>query len=213
MVKKYILLLFLLIVIFSLKSQGQLLHSYGATIGITRATQTGWLSPVDIPQKMKYLTGFNGSLFLEFFNHEVFTWVMEAQYNQKGARWVDEFNNVYFKNRTNYGSFNNFLKARAEGIDINLYALAGPRIEYLISQNSPVPFNKLHFSISGGVGCDFNYLDPIILFTEVHYNPDLTPSADLSRETIRNRAFELRVGIKKKIENWRSRDACPPVYL
>ncbi|MDQ3192619.1 MAG: hypothetical protein M3Q58_13585 [Bacteroidota bacterium] len=209
--KKYILVLFLFIAVS--ESQAQFLHSYGATIGLTRATQKGWLSPLDTPQNMKYRTGFNGSLFLEFFNHDVFTWVMEAQYNQKGARWVNEFDDVVFKHRTNYGSFNNFLKARAEGIDINLYVLAGPRIEYLISQNAPLAFNQLHFSVSGGVGCDFNYWDPIILFTEVHYNPDLTTAANLGRETIRNRAFELRIGIKKKVGGGRYRDDCPPVYL
>ncbi|HET6245697.1 MAG: outer membrane beta-barrel protein [Bacteroidetes bacterium] len=211
---KKIILLFVLFVGVCFGSQAQFLHAYGATLGITRATEIGWLSASDTPQKMKYRTGFNGSLFLEFFNHDVFTWVMEAQYNQKGVRMLDEFGNVDFKHRTNYGSFNNFLKARAEGIDINLYVLAGPRIEYLISQNSTLPFNQLHFSISGGVGCDFNYWEPIIFFTEVHFNPDITPSANVGRgQTIRNRALELRIGIKKKIQSGRNRDVCPPVFL
>ena len=207
--KKHLLVLILFLGFLSFESHSQFLHAYGATIGVTRAKQIWTIKPFNY-HETHYRTGFNGSLFLEFFNHDVFTWVMEAQFNQKGTRFTDADNVLLSKSRANYACFNNFLKARTEGIDINLYILGGPRIEYLISGNGPLPYNQLHFSVSGGLGCDFNYLEPIILFTELHYNPDITHSV---AESMKHRAFELKIGIKKKINTARFNDPCPPVFL
>jgi hypothetical protein len=205
--KTLITILFLAIA--SLQSaRGQLLHAYGATIGLTRSTEVFNYNNPDLRQTMGYRSGFNGSLFLEFFNHPVFTWVMEAQFNQFGSRWLDADGAETFRHRLNYGSFNNFLKARAEGIDINLYAIAGPRVQYLLSANAP-DASQLAFSVSGGLGCDFNFFEPVILFTEVHYVQGFFGNSDVMER--QNRAFEFRIGIKKLIQ--KRRDDCPPVLL
>ena len=185
---------------------------WGITIGGTRATQKWYYQLPDVTEKMKYRNGFNGSLFGEFLTHDIFSWISELQYNQKGAK-VTFLDGIPFNSRTNYLSFNNFLKMRAEGYDINLYFLAGPRIEYLLSTNGPINFNKLHFSASAGVGCDFNFLDPWILFTELHYNPDITKSYKSSGIGIRNTAWELKIGIKRNLNSSRKFEECPPALL
>ena len=185
---------------------------YGVTIGGTRATQKWDYQLQDVSEKMKYRNGFNGSIFGEFLSHDIFSWISELQYNQKGAK-VTFLDSTQFKSRTNYLSFNNFLKMRSEGYDINLYFLFGPRIEYLVSSNGPVNFNKLHLSASAGVGCDFNFLDPWILFTELHYNPDITKSYSSPGIDIKNRAWELKIGIKRNLKSSRHLEECPPVFL
>lgn len=131
----------------------QFVQGYGFTIGLTRATQK-WNYP-DASEKMKFRNGFNTSIFGEFLSHDIYSWISELQYNQKGAKITD----TGFKSRTNYISWNNFLKMRSEGYDMNLYFLLGPRVEYLFSGNSP-GFNMLHFSASAGIGAEFNYIDP-----------------------------------------------------
>ncbi|MBA3901427.1 MAG: outer membrane beta-barrel protein, partial [Bacteroidetes bacterium] len=188
---------------FILPAKAQFLHSYGATIGITRATEVFNYDNSDLRQEMGYRTGFNGSLFLEFFNHNVFTWVMEAQFNQFGSRWLGTEGEEIFKNRLNYGSFNNSLKARAEGIDMNLYVLAGPRVKYLISSNSndfpsPHVYSDFAFAVSGGLGMDLNFFEPVILFAEVQYIQGIFGSSDVPQYT-QSKGLEIRIGIKKRI--------------
>jgi hypothetical protein len=212
---KIIILNICLALAFIMPAKAQFLHSYGATIGLTRSTEVFNYDNSDLRQVMDYRTGFNGSLFLEFFNHEVFTWVMEAQFNQFGSKWLDANEEEIFKHRLNYGSFNNFLKVRAEGIDMNLYALAGPRIKYLISSNAgefpnASEYSNLAFAVSGGLGMDLNFFEPTILFAEIQYIQGILGSAEMP-VPIQNKGWEFRIGIKKRIE--RRNGYCPPVLL
>jgi hypothetical protein len=207
-IKAIALLLFFIASLQNVK--GQFLHAYGATVGFTLANQTWNFDDAETRFSMRNRFGLNGSLFLEFFNHDVFTWVMEGQFNQLGARWVvsPDNRNVDYKHRLNYLSFNNFLKARTEGIDANLYVLAGPRVMYQLSSNAP-DFRQLSFAVSGGIGMDYTYLDPVIFFVETQYIYGIFSAAE--NVAVRNRAFEFKIGIKKLFGG--SSDYCPPVLL
>jgi hypothetical protein len=203
--KKIILLLPLL---FVLPVKAQFLNSYGMTLGMTRAKQQWAQNQLPLPEKTRHRTGFNGSFLLEFFSHDVFTWVSELQFNQKGGRFLNANNDVYFKGRSNYASFNNYLKARTEGIDMNMYILAGPRINYMISSNVPggMPFG---LSAAGGIGFDLTYWEPTIFFAEVLYGHDILPAHPSPPSNVYNKGWEFRIGIKKRIER---RGYCPPAF-
>jgi len=204
-------------------SFGQALNSYGFTIGLTRSTEK-WDS-TDYSQKMKFRSGFNGSFFLEYYYHNRFTWRTELEYNLKGAKLLDS-NTVVGKSRTKYVCWNNYLRIRHEMYDYTPYILIGPRVEYLLAAigtpaNLP-PKNyedyngilkQFHFSAAVGGGCEYNIYDPWILFAELYYNPDVTNSYTQNNFHIKNRAWELKVGIKKKLNSMRDFEKCPPVYL
>lgn len=207
---KTIITLFFFLAVFNLKAQ--FLSGYGITLGGTRATQIWHTISSDQTDKMNYRYGINGSLFLEMFSDPNLKWISEFQFNQKGAKEIP-FNDATLKSRTNYICFNNFLKYRLEGYDFSPYLLAGPRLEYLLSSNGPLDYSKFHAGISFGIGSEFNFKDPWILFTEFHVNPDLNKSFKNDLLEVKNRSFELRIGVKYNLLSDKDFDACPPVHL
>jgi len=190
----------------------QFLSGYGFTAGGTGATEVFDFENSTKGLKMKHRYGFNASVFLEFFSHPNMKWLSELQFNQKGARDILFQGNLQ-DSRTNYLCFNNFLKYRIEGYDFSPYVLAGPRLEYLVGKSGPYNYNKLHYSVSVGLGSEFNFKDPWIYFVEFHYNPDVSKSYSDKEVKIVNRAVELRLGIKYNLLSQKDFDACPPVFL
>jgi hypothetical protein len=186
----------------------QFISSYGVSGGITRSNQIWTNVNMDPRNRQGHLWGGNGSFLVEFFGHPVFSWRSEIQLNQKGSRYSEANGEV--TNRLNYACFNNFLKLTAEGYNASAYILGGPRIEYMYTGWG----NKLHGSISAGFGFDFNVYEPLIIFTEFHYNPDIRPFPvhEHDQARIYNTAWEIRIGFRKKLKK-RFRDDCPPVLL
>lgn len=188
---------------------------WGVTGGATLCTQIWDYAAVDIKETQNYRLGWNGSIFAELMNKEYWRWVMELQYNQKGA--IEQIpTGEKFNNRIDYLSFNNFIKLREQGMSITPYLIAGPRLEYkLLTSAESHPdiinnFKPLHLSFSVGAGVEFLRFNPWIPFVEFQFNPDITnayrnkSNNDLQ---IRHRAFELRIGLKYALQRG---DRCPP---
>lgn len=219
-----IILLCFLLFYGSTQAFSQALNSYGLTFGVTRSTEK-WDS-TNYSQKMRFRNGLNGSFFLEFYYHDRFTWRTELMYNQKGAKLLDTVFSVYAKSRTNYACWNNYLRIRHEMYDYTPYILIGPRVEYLVSASGtpshppakdfsavqPI-LNMFHISAAIGAGCEYNAYDPWILFAEFYYNRDVTNAYSAKDFSVRNRNYELKVGIKRKLNSMRDFEKCPPVYL
>jgi len=100
------------------------------------------------------------------------------------------------KYRLNYICFNNFLKIRQEGYNFTPYFLAGPRIEYLFTSTHVKPMRLIHVSVSVGAGCEFMFWSPVVPFVELNFNPDPMKAYSVSTLGIKNKAFELRLGLK-----------------
>ena len=195
---------------------GQFFQGIGITAGVTKAKQKWFLTYPDASKeiiKKKNIIGFNGSLRAEFINSDYIRWVTEFQFNQKGCR--DKTDTATFRNRLNYISWNNFLKLQYETFDGFPYLLLGPRVEYTFTQATKSPaitgaFNKFNFSWGAAIGFEkivYSYFKP---FIELHYNPD-TPfyyAYNTNPLDIRNRAWELRIGI---IYRPGGHDSCPTV--
>jgi hypothetical protein len=202
----------LLLILFSgsifFHCRAQFVSSYGVSGGVTRSNQIWKNIELNSRSRQNHLWGGNGSFLVEFFGHAVFSWRSEIQLNQKGTSYTER--GTELTNRINYVCFNNFLKLTAEGNNANAYILAGPRIEYMYTGWG----NKLHGSVSAGIGFDFNVYEPLIIFTEIHYNPDIRtfPVAEFNPMRLYNTAWEVRIGFRKKLKK-RYRDECPPVLL
>lgn len=208
--------IFLILLQFTLSGvlNAQIVDAYGISGGITLSKQKWNYTDVPAVVKKKFLLGYNGSAFIEFFHHDYIRWVSELQFNQKGT--VEKPTDVErYKNRLNYLSFNNFIKLRYEMYSIIPYLLAGPRVEYLLFRSPQIhpeiinSFNKLHLSVSGGAGVEFVSYYNIKFFTEIHYNPDITNAYKKENLFIKHTAFEARIGLKYVID--RSGGKCPPV--
>lgn len=194
---------------------GQFFQGIGITAGVTKAKQKWFLEMPDASTqiiKKKNIIGFNGSLRAEFINSDYVRWVTEFQFNQKGCK--DKGDSTTFRNRLNYICWNNFLKLQFETFEGFPYLLMGPRVEYTLTQATKSPaitgaFEKLNFSWSVGAGFEKIVFSNFKPFIEMHYNPD-TPfyyAYDNAPLNIRNRAWELRIGII-----YRPADAsCPSV--
>jgi hypothetical protein len=209
--KKLIALSFILI---SLSASSQFLSGFGVMGGITYSRQK-WHAfiPEEITLKKKNILRYNACIFAEFFSHPNFRWVSELQYNMKGTIEVLP-DNSKFRNKTDYLSFNNYLKVRFETYRGYPYFLIGPRAEYLFKTSPEIypeiitDFEKIHFGWSAGIGFEFMSYGPLKFLTEVHYNPDFTNAYERDILDITNRGLELRIGLKFVPQS--AGEKCPP---
>ena len=185
----------------ALQSKAQFLNSIGITAGVSAGNQKFYFfDPLAISKK-KYVFGYNGSVFLEFFSGDYARWVSEIQFNQKGS--LDKRPEGNYPNKLNYICWNNYLKLRYEMDRIIPYILVGPRLEYNLTQETTSPeitgkFLPLHVSAAGGVGVEFVSYSNFKFFTEAFYNPDLLIMPGYKRNglSVKNKNIELRVGLK-----------------
>jgi hypothetical protein len=194
---RYLNLLFILLLILllnSLETKAQFIKGFGATAGATFSKHKWFLGNPEISAKKKYIAGGNASGFIEYIDHKYYRMISELQYNMKGAREkIDSLSGTRY--RANYISFNNFFKIRQELYDVTPYALAGPRVEFLLN-SSISGMRPVHITASGGVGMEFLYTRPWIIFAEIQYNPDVMKARNADLLKIRQNAWEIRVGLK-----------------
>jgi len=184
----------------------QFFQGIGVMGGLTWGNQR-WSSPTMelATPKTKRLLRFNGEIFAEFFAHENLRWVTEAQFNMKGTK-TDGFG-VTQNYTNNIIAWNNYLKIRHETYRFIPYVLVGPRLEYTMS--SPQSFEQFHVTGSAGAGTEIVSFGALKFLTEIHYVPDLTRSFSSEPLDIKQKVWELRVGLKWVPNNG---DKCPPVY-
>lgn len=186
--------LLVLLVLISVETRAQFIKGFGATAGATFSKHKWYQGNPESIAKKKYIAGANASGFIEYIDHKYYRMISELQYNMKGAREKnDSLGGLSY--RANYVSFNNFFKIRQELYDVTPYALAGPRVEFLL--NSTISgMRTVHLTASGGVGMEFLYTRPWIIFAEIQYNPDVMKARNADLLSIRQNAWEIRVGLK-----------------
>lgn len=204
--KRFIVLTVILVTLFSAQNlQAQFFQGWGIMGGLTLGHQK-WHSPTMelLNPKTKRLLRFNGELFAEFIDHDHFRWVTEAQFNMKGTKTDGFGQTVNYSN--NIIAWNNYLKIRQETYRFIPYVLLGPRLEYTLS--SPQDFTKFHVTGSAGVGTEIVSFGKVKFLTELHYVPDFTRSFQSEALDIKQKVWELRVGLKFTMGG----EGCPPVY-
>jgi hypothetical protein len=151
-------------------------------------------------------------------------WQTELEYINKGAKENDLTNRytgdrvgTYVPNKYQYIQWNNYVKLWYRAGAAHWYLLPGVRLEYLYGSSTPVfasvsgAFPKFWFSGNLGIGYEIHLFRKISAFIEYHWNPDII-SHKHDNTTIRNRTFELRLGLVMRPKK-RSVDDCnAPVY-
>lgn len=170
------------------------------------------------------LTGYNREYYYPqgTISHEYFSWgagafaefgtgygrwQTELEYTHKGAKikeLIEPYNGIrdngYSTNKYTYIQWNNYLKYFAPfGLSEQFYLMPGIRLEYLFSSSTSVyspysTFPKFWFSGNLGLGYEFPLTKRINMFTEYHWNPDIIYHKK-DQVKVRNRTFELRVGL------------------
>lgn len=162
---------------------------------------------------------FATGLFLEFLRYDHIRWQTELEYTQKGAierqiiNWYTGDRGGLGANVYQYIQWNNYLKYMGyQGDRGQWYLMLGVKLEYLLSFAAPLftpisgTFPKVWFSGDLGVGREFFTWKKFHPFVEFHWNPDVIYQPLRLGSTVRNRTFELRIGIifrplKKSIDD------------
>jgi hypothetical protein len=161
--------------------------------------------------------------FVEFGGDHA-RWQTELEYINKGAKenalvnaYTGERVGTYVPNKYKYIQWNNYLKLYYPAGFDHWYLMPGIRVEYLLGSTTPVfsdvsgAFPKFWFSGNLGVGYEIHLFRTFSIFAEYHWNPDII-SHQHGNTHVRNRTFELRVGLVKRPKK-RSVDDCnAPVY-
>jgi hypothetical protein len=209
------LFLFIIAIIAGLQSNAQLVNSIGITAGVSAGNQRFHFYDPTLLSRKKYIIGFNASVFVEFFNHDYARWVTELQFNQKGS--IDKQPNINYANKLQYISWNNYLKLRYEMYRIIPYILIGPRLEYKLTQATSSPtitnsFLPLHVSGVVGAGIEFVSYTNFKFLVEGFYNPDLMKAYVNPDLSVKNKNFELRIGLKYEFAG-RKTSCNTPTYV
>lgn len=209
------IVIYLLFLLSGLPVKAQLINSVGITGGVSYGNQKFlFRDPTSISRK-KYMLGYNGSIFAECFNNDFARWVTEIQYNQKGS--VDKQSTGNYSNKLHYLSWNNYLKLRYEMYSIIPYIMFGPRLEYNLIQATSSPaitgkFLPLHLSAAFGGGTEFVSFTNLKFFVEAFYNPDMMPAYIRPELHVKNKNFELRLGLKYEFKE--QKESCnAPTYV
>lgn len=191
----------IIIICFSLcliqtKVNAQFFQGIGLTLGANMSNQRWQVDSINYNKNQKFKFGFNGSIFVEYINHEYIRMITEVQYFQEGSK--SRFNGSTIK--TDYACFNNMLKLRQELYDVTPYFLIGPKFKYLVGSAGIGGFRSMHFSMYSGIGMEFLYKRPWIFLAEIGYDHDIYRALKQEMIAITNKTISLRVGIKFQIE-------------
>jgi hypothetical protein len=219
---KKLKLTYLILCFTAITAHAQILSGIGVAGGLTYGTQR-W-TPEGPWAQERWLLRFNGAVLAEFFHHPTFRWRTEIEYNLMGTKELTyPPSSILLSNRTNYFSWNNYLKIMYNKYTFVPYILIGPRIEYKFRIRPQIypgemgALNVLQVTGCVGVGVELMWSSPWRPFIELLYNHDLMPSYNnisnngLTQTKILYEGFELRIGVKF-FNDKSKKDKCPAVY-
>lgn len=171
----------------------------------------------------KEFFNWGAGVFLEL-GKENLRWQTELEYTHKGAKekellnaYTGERSESFGKNKYTYIQWNNYMKFYNPIGYAHWYLMPGIRLEYLLNKSvsayAPYSNNFPKFWFSGdiGLGYEFPILKKYSAFAEYHWNPDIIPHKH-DNTNIRNRTFELRVGLVMRPKKRAIDDCNVPVY-
>ena len=201
----------LLIYAFLLTSQAnsQAVKSIGLKVGAISATQD-WKYAQNVSSlDTKPRWGFDVGAFAEWFTLPVFSLTTELHYVQKGfslklpvtTEQFPDGNGAFMtlSPRVDYLSIPILAKCRLDWASSSLYAIAGPRIDFLVHhQDSGFGavidhFRSTEYGATIGIGYLLTQLVPFGLGAELRYSPTLQESYSTNLLAVRNSSFEMLI--------------------
>lgn len=206
-------LLSILLVISTSVANGQIVRSFGVKTGLTASNirspdfeNEGVTFSFDEDRRRGLLL----LVFVEWIDSDAFSIITEAGYIPRGnaieISGLTRADNeqgfeptvTRFVRRFDYLSVALPIKARWTGRKVIPYAIAGPRVDFLIDGKPKTALVESYRSTAFGivVGIGIENASSISVFGEVRYNTDFTNSLpDVPRDAYNN-AFDLIIGLR-----------------
>ena len=161
---------------------------------------------------------------VEMLPFKVFRLRSELEYINKGSNeneLINPFTEERKKstNKYSYLGINNFATLMLHGDYVSWYALAGFRAEFGLRRSTPAysayagKFRKVALSPDVGIGMELISLGRLRFFSEVHYNPDIFKQYKTDNIWIKNRTWEVRIGIIGRPKKSLDLDCNAPRYI
>ena len=215
--KKITFLIAALLVTLQLHTSAQFISGFGIKGGVTFSNQKLDYKSFNLNLDVKYITGFNGSIFAEFMNSRTVNLFAETGYDRRGFIMniirTDEFGNQIgeynIKNATNYIFVSAGAKLKFPTKHVTPYILLEPRLNFylgysvtsqdesLVSNENPVleDFKKTMLDIGAGAGIEFNHLLPYRTFIEANYFPGIITSYSNQYLDVWEHSINIKLGI------------------
>lgn len=193
-------------------AQGKLLKGFGFKTGVVIANQDFDYSTPGPGLDTRSRTGFDFGGFVEWFDLPYLRMLTEAHYIQKGM--IDEvkvvntsgdvISTLKYDHRIDYLSVSALGKFTPGGKVLSPYLIIGPRVDFRLKNNSEVydvlydNFNSVFFGGDIGLGLEFSLNKLLTLLTEFRYSHDFTEAYKTELLEVRNRSYQLLIGLKLK---------------
>jgi hypothetical protein len=193
---------------------GQRPVTLGVKAGISLANQRYRITPIEYTIETEPIAGPAITLFVEAFRGDHFSFQADIGYSVKGSRsstqsvTVNHLDNdriIVSEGEMTRSLFRYLSIAPMARFSFNSdhlapYFLLGPRLDMQLrySSDSDYPLTRLNGSIlglTGGMGIEFT-LQRAALFTEILYQPDLTPVTGEDPLLVKNHMISITVGVR-----------------
>jgi hypothetical protein len=193
---------------------GQRPVTLGVKAGISLANQRYRITPIEYTIETEPIAGPAITLLVEAFRGDHFSFQADIGYSVKGSRsstqsvTVNHLDNDRIivsegemtKSVYRYLSIAPMARFRIDRGALVTYFLLGPRLDILLrySSDSDYPLteqNDFITGLTGGMGIEFTLLRAA-LFTEILYQPDLTPVTGEDPLLVKNHMISITVGIR-----------------
>ncbi len=191
-------------------AHAQLVRSMGVKVGAVAANQRWSYAFGDLNTDTRW--GFTGSAFMELLDIPVVSIILEAQYTQKGMSFrtpvttaanpdaTGDF--ITRRPRVDYLSIPLLAKARWETPVLDVYAMAGPRYDLLLTRHGDgvdIVIDQFRSAEAGatiGLGIETRQLLSVGLLAEVRYNLSFGDAFSADLLTVRNHTIDLMAGVR-----------------
>ncbi|MEN8201796.1 MAG: outer membrane beta-barrel protein [Bacteroidota bacterium] len=193
---------------------GQFPASYGVKAGLSIANQSWKFTNLDYTLETDPLYSASVALFMEAFKGEHFSFQFDAAYELKGSSTsvqsitVQHFNNdqitvnagALSTSSFKYLSFSPMARYRFDLENLVPYFLLGPRIDMLLSytsdsENPLESWRGYAVGLTIGAGMEYSF-GQFNLFTEIQYQPDLSPLTNHEPLLINNNMLVITLGVR-----------------
>lgn len=195
-------------------ANAQFISSFGVKGGVALSNQSYRITPINYTMDTKPIFSPSVVFFAEAFQGDHFTMQTDFAFACRGSSTttrsltVDHLkNNQVIVNegekatsRHRYLAISPMLRARTSNGGVEAYALFGPRLDILLyySSQSEYPLDAQNHVILGltfGLGVEFP-LKKNMLFTELLFQPDLSPVNNTEPLMINNNSLVLTLGYR-----------------
>lgn len=200
------------------RAEAQFIAGMGIKGGVAVSNQSYRITPLDYTLDTKAILSPSLGFFIESFKGDHFTMQTDLSFACRGSSTYTESISIDHTNsnqvivnegeevtsRHRYLSIAPMLRARTNNGGIEAYALFGPRLDILLyySTQSDYPLesqNHLILGLNLGIGVEFP-VKQNMLFTEIQFQPDLSPVTNQEPLLVNNNSLVLTLGYRWKKE-------------